>query len=126
MKNFRFCIASDALRVSLCLRYLYIAATLWNYIQASLSLICLSHHNCTSIVDKVGCLVYLAAIILGCPESSFLKVDLSGSVKKKGDFRFWISGDAWRVSLCFRSLYIESILWNYIQASSVSLWLYCC
>ena len=35
-----------------------------------------------------------------------------GSEVKKGDFRFWIESDAWRVSLCFRSLYIANILWN--------------
>ena len=29
---------------------------------------------------------------------------------KMGDFRFWIESDAWRVSFCFRSLYIASIL----------------
>ena len=32
-----------------------------------------------------------------------------------GDFRFWIESDAWRVSFCFRSLYIAAILWNNIQ-----------
>ena len=30
--------------------------------------------------------------------------------KKKGDFRFLIESDAWRVSFCFRSLCISAIL----------------
>ena len=32
------------------------------------------------------------------------------SERKRGDFRFWIESDAWRVSFCFRSLYIAAIL----------------
>ena len=39
--------------------------------------------------------------------------------EKLGDFRFWIEGDAWRISSCFRSLYIAYILWNYIQDNLV-------
>ena len=63
------------------------------------------------MVGKLGCLVYLAELIVGCLGVSVLNVDLSGTVKKKmGDFRFWIESDAWRVSFCFRSLYIADIL----------------
>ena len=40
-----------------------------------------------------------------------------------GDFGFLIESDACRVSLCFRSLYITDILWNYIWAILWSLWL---
>ena len=32
------------------------------------------------------------------------------------DFRFWIESYSWRVSWCFRSLYISDILWNKFQA----------
>ena len=59
---------------------------------------------------KVGCLVNLTALIVGFLGGSVLKVDLAGVVKKYGDFRFLIASDAWRVSLCFRSLYIADIL----------------
>ena len=34
------------------------------------------------MVGKVGCLVYLAEIIVGCLGGSFLKVDLAGAVNK--------------------------------------------
>ena len=40
-----------------------------------------------------------------------------------GDFRFWISSDAFRVSWCFRSLYISPILCNMVQAIWRSLWM---
>ena len=63
------------------------------------------------MIVKFGCLVNLVAFIVGCLVGSVLKVDLAGKVnKKKGDFRFWIVSDAWRVSLCFSSLYISDIL----------------
>ena len=39
------------------------------------------------------------------------------------DFLFCIERDSWRVSLCFRSLYITDILWNIIQDTLGSLWL---
>ena len=68
------------------------------------------------MVDKVGCLRYLEALIVGCLEGSVLKVDPDGEMKKKkGKFRFWIGSDTWRVSLYSKYLYISSILWNYIQ-----------
>ena len=86
--DLRFCITSDAWKVSLCFISLYIAATLWNYIQASLSSIFLSHHNYTIIVDKVGFLVYLAVLIIVCLGGSVMKVYIAGTVKKKGDFGF--------------------------------------
>ena len=35
------------------------------------------------MVGKVGCLVYMVALILGCLGSSVLTVDLAGVVKKK-------------------------------------------
>ena len=65
---------------------------------------------------KVGCLENLAVLIIGFLGCSDPKVNLSVSVKKNVGFRFWISSDCWRVSFCFMSLYIEAILWNYIQA----------
>ena len=58
------------------------------------------------------CHVNITALLLGCLGGSVMKVDISGAVKKKGDLRFWISSDAWRVSLCFRSLHSAYILWN--------------
>ena len=58
------------------------------------------------MAGKVGCLIYLAANIVGFLGGSVLKVSIAGEVKKKGDSRFWIERDAWRVYLCFRSLYI--------------------
>ena len=38
-----------------------------------------------------------------------------GRLIKKGNFRFFIESSAWSVSLCFRSLGIADILWEYIQ-----------
>ena len=70
---------------------------------------------------KVGCLVNLAALLVYFLGSSVMKADIYGVVNKKGDFRFWIASDDWRVYLCFRYLYIAYILWNYIQASLGSL-----
>ena len=32
------------------------------------------------------------------------------------DLSFWIASDDWRVSWCFRSLYIADIFWGMIQA----------
>ena len=41
------------------------------------------------MVGKVGCLVYLLAILVGCLGGSVINADLAGVVKKKkGDFRF--------------------------------------
>ena len=40
----------------------------------------------------------LIVVFLGV---SVMKFDLAGVAKKKGDFRFWIESDAWRVSFCF-------------------------
>ena len=70
---------------------------------------------------RVGCLVNLAALLVGFLGGSVLKFDLSGVAKKKGDFRFWIASGAWRVSFCFRYLYIETILLKDIQDSLGSL-----
>ena len=53
------------------------------------------------MVGKVGYIVNLAELLVGFLRGSVLKVDLDGVVKKKGDFRFWIASDAWRVSSCF-------------------------
>ena len=65
---------------------------------------------------KVGCLVNMAALIVGFLVGLVLKVDLAGVVKqKKGDFKFCIESDTWGVSLCFISLHIVALLWNYIQ-----------
>ena len=36
------------------------------------------------MVGKVGCIVYLVALLLGCMGGSVLNVDITGSVKKKG------------------------------------------
>ena len=73
-------------------------------------------------MGKVGCILYLMALLVGCLGGSFLKFDLAGAAKKKkGNFRFLIEGDACRVSLCFRYLYIADILWNNIQGSLLSL-----
>ena len=54
-------------------------------------------------MEKVGCLVNLTELILDYLGGSVTKVDLSGAVKKKGDFGLCISSDAFSVSLCFRS-----------------------
>ena len=35
------------------------------------------------MVGKVGCIVYLAELLVSCLGGSFIKVDLSGAVKKK-------------------------------------------
>ena len=56
------------------------------------------------MMRKFGCLVNLAVILVGFLGGSVLKVDLAGAVNEKGNFRFWIESDAWRVSLCFRYL----------------------
>ena len=45
-----------------------------------------------------------------------------GGEKYAGDFRFCIAINAWRISWCFRSLYIAAILWNNIQDI---LWSHC-
>ena len=71
-----------------------------------------SHHNYTLVMGKVGCLVNVMALIVVCLRSSVLKVDISGAVKEKGGFRFWITSDSWRVYFCFRSLCIAAILWR--------------
>ena len=74
------------------------------------------------MAGKVVCLLYLVTLIVGCLGGSVLKVNLSGVVKKtNSDFKFWIESDAWRVSFCFRYLYISYILWDYIQDILVSL-----
>ena len=65
----------------MCFRSLYIAAILMKYIQDSRGLLLLSHHNYTIMVGKVGCLVYLAALLVGCLGGSFLKIDISRVVK---------------------------------------------
>ena len=53
---------------------------------------------------------------MGFVVGSVLKVDLAEAVKGgKVNFRFWIESYAWRLSLCFRSLYIAAILWKYTQ-----------
>ena len=66
----------------MCLRSLYIVAILWNYIQDSLGSLYILNQNYTLMVVKVGCIVYLAALIVGCLGGSVLKVDISGEVKK--------------------------------------------
>ena len=53
---------------------------------------------------NVGCLVNIAAFLIFCLGGSGMKVDIDGEVKKKGNFRFCISSDAWSVYLCFRHL----------------------
>ena len=77
------------------------------------------------MMGKDGFLVNIAALLVGFLGFLVLKVGIYGAVKKKGDFRFWFSSDAWRVSLCFSSLHITAILWNYIQASLGLLLLSC-
>ena len=49
------------------------------------------------MVGKVGCLIYLEALLVCCLGGSFPKVDLSGAVKKKGqlqvlDFKLYLKG----------------------------------
>ena len=63
-------------------------------------------------MGNVGCLVNMAALLVGCLGGSFKKVDLARVAKKKNDFRFWFASDAWRVSLFFRYPCIADILWN--------------
>ena len=48
-------------------------------------------------------------------KSIYIFIFFQVSEEKMSGFRFWIEGDAWRVSFCFRSLYIVDISWNYIQ-----------
>ena len=49
----------------------------------------------------------------------------SGEVKKATlGFGLQVVSDDWRVYLCFRYLYITSILWNYIQSRLVSILLF--
>ena len=67
----------------MCFRSLYFEAILCNYIQASLGSLRLSHHNYTLLVGKVGCLVNMAALLLGLMGGTFMKVYLAGVVKKK-------------------------------------------
>ena len=75
----------------MCFRYLYVAAILCNYIQARLVSILLSNHNYILMLGKVGCLVFLSALLVGYLGGSVLKVGITGAVKKKkGDFRFCI------------------------------------
>ena len=68
----------------MCLRFLYITDILWNYIQDILVSLCLYNNNYIIMLGKVVCLVYLAAILVGCLGGSVLKVYLDGVVKKKG------------------------------------------
>ena len=49
----------------------------------SLVSLCLSYHSYTLMVGKIGCILYLGALILGCLGGSVLKVDINGAVKKK-------------------------------------------
>ena len=81
--NFSFFIAIDACRVSLCFIPLYITDILCNYIIASLGSLCLSHQYYTRMVGKVVFIVYLASFLMIFPAGSVLKVDLSGTAKKK-------------------------------------------
>ena len=57
-----------------------------------------SHQKFTFLMRKVGCLVNMAALFVGFLRGSVLKVDLAGAVKKKGNFRFFIASNSWRVS----------------------------
>ena len=43
----------------------------------------ISHHNYTLMLGKVGCLVYLVAILVGFLRGSVLKDYLAGVVKEK-------------------------------------------
>ena len=60
-------------------------------------------------MGKVGCLVNLAALLLGFLVGSVPEVDISGEVKKMVNFRFWIASDAHRVSFCSMYLCIVAI-----------------
>ena len=68
----------------MCFRFLCIAAILWNYIQDSLLSLCLYNRNYTLMVGKVGYIVYMAALLVGCLGGSVLKVYLDGVMNKKG------------------------------------------
>ena len=39
------------------------------------------------MVGKLGCIVYLAVLLVSCLGDSVLKVDLAGAVKKKGQLQ---------------------------------------
>ena len=87
--DFKFWIASGDCRVSFCFRSLYTADILWKYIQGRIGSLYLSFHNCTIMVGKVVCLVYMEVIIVVLLGYSVLEVDLSGAGKNKmGAFRF--------------------------------------
>ena len=81
--NFSFSVASDSWRVSLWFRSMYIAAILCKYIQAILGSLWSSHHNCTLIMGKVVCIVYLSVLLVFFLGGSVLKVDIFGVVKKQ-------------------------------------------
>ena len=73
-------------------------------------------------MGEVGCLVGQAELRVPRLEGSVLLVDISGVAKiYMGDWMFWIERNYWRISWCFRSLYIADIFWNIIQVSLVSL-----
>ena len=46
-----------------------------------------SHHNSTLVIANVGCVVNLAALLVGYLGGSVTKFDLYGSVKKKGQLQ---------------------------------------
>ena len=50
-------------------------------------------------------------------------LSLWGGEENIFNFRFCIESDSWRISLCFRSLYIWAILWKSLQYILGSLWL---
>ena len=66
------------------------------------------------IAYSQGSIIFEGQVIMvfnEVPGKIFTNSSFSGSMKKKmDDFRFWIESDAWRISFCFRSLYISSIL----------------
>ena len=67
-----------------CFCYLHNTAILWNYTQSILGSMWLSRHNHTPMVSKVGCLVYMVDLLVGCLLGSVLKFNLAVVVNKKG------------------------------------------
>ena len=72
------------IQVLYCKRCLHISIILRNDIQYRIGSLCLSHHNYTLMLGKVGCPVYLVELFVVFLEGSVLKVDIGGAVNKKG------------------------------------------
>ena len=74
----------------------------------------LSHHNYTLMVGKVGCLIYVAALLVSCLVGSVLDVDIDGVAKKKWvtsgfGFKVMIGGYICIIVPCILQLYCGTI-----------------